>query len=288
MRKIINTFLLIETLLFIFTSCYDGPKKEQLIEMIIPVAFEVSRVTNKFSKSSGKVNIDMEYENIRFDNSYFPTGEMILNAKSSHFGNKLYIIKLSFNGSYRANCSITYPNGSKEYLEVNLAERNLIKGQTQNLDEHIISLCNKMIIDQKNISEQKIAIFEFPDLKGKYTLFGKYIGENLITELSKKGIKVVERGLLKELFKELQMKQAGIVEYGKDEIDRIIQITGATCIVTGTISIINDEIVINARVISKNGEIISSGKEILKRYLVPETYIKSKDDGMKWKGVLNE
>ena len=70
------------------------------------------------------------------------------------------------------------------------------------------------------------------------------------------------------------MKQSGLVEYSQDEIDKVIRITGATAIVTGTISEINEEIVLNSRVISKNGEVIITAKEIIKGYLIPSDYLK--------------
>jgi len=234
------------------------PKPDQLIEMVTPVVYEISKVTDKYGKKDGSADIKIKYENIRFTDSDFPTGEFNIIASSNFTDDKEIKLNYKFNGSYIADVAIFYDENDKEYRTVNLADNSIIKGKTSNIDNHIQSLAQKIIISKLGgIKNQRVAIFPFPTLDGKYYLFGNYI----------------ERGLLKELFKEFTLKQTGIVEYGKDEIDKIIQITGATAIVTGTLSIINDDLVVNCRVISTSGDVISSGKESMKLYLIPKNYL---------------
>ena len=255
------------------TACKPNP--DQLIEMVTPVVYEISKVTDKYNKKDGTANIKIKYENIRFTDSDFPTGEFDIIASSNFTDNKEIKLNYKFNGSYIADVAIFYDKNDKEYRTVNLADNSIIKGKTSNIDNHIKSLAQKIIISKLGgIKNQRVAIFPFPTLDGKYFLFGNYIGENITNELVNNNIKVVERGLLKELFKEFTLKQTGIVEYGKEEIDKIINITGATAIVTGTLSIINDDLVVNCRVISTTGDVISSGKESMKLYLIPKNYLK--------------
>lgn len=265
-KKMIFTFILL------ISVNYCNPKPAQLIEMVNPIVYEIAKITNKHKKSDGKVNIDIEYQNIRFVNSYFPSGEMYITVRNHNIGKQKYKMYYKFNGSYIANCTIIYPNGKKIHIQANLAEGNLIKGVTIELNNHISSLIDQIISIPSRLKNKKLAVFQFPTLGKRYTLFGDYVGENIINELSKRGMKVVERGLLKELFKEFELNQLGVVEYGRNEIEKVIKITGASAIVTGTISLINEDVVINCRIISKNGDIISTGKEIIKRYLIPKHY----------------
>lgn len=251
------------------------PKPDQLVEMITPVVYQIAKVSDNYDKTDGSATIKLKYENIRFTDSDFPTGEFDIVASSSFTDDEEIRINYKFNGSYIADVAIFYSPTDKEYRTVNLADSSIIKGKTSSIDNHIKSLAQKIIISKLGgIKNQKIAVFPFPTLDGKYYLFGNYIGENITDELVNNNIKVVERGLLKELFKEFSLQQTGIIEYGKNEIEKIIQLTGATAIVTGTLSIINDDLVINCRVISTNGEVISSGKENMKLYLIPKNYLK--------------
>lgn len=255
------------------TACKPNP--DQLIEMVTPVVYEISKVTDKYDKKDGSADIKIKYENIRFTDSDFPTGEFDIVASSNFTDNKEIRLNYKFNGSYIADVAIFYNKNDKEYRTVNLADNSIVKGKTSNIDNHIKSLAQKIIISKLGgIKNQRVAIFPFPTLDNKYFLFGNYIGENITNELVNNNIKVVERGLLRELFKEFTLKQTGIVEYGKEEIDKIINITGATAIVTGTLSIINDDLVVNCRVISTTGDVISSGKETMKLYLIPKNYLK--------------
>jgi TolB-like protein len=200
---------------------------------------------------------------------------MDVSATSSELDYKSFKMRYKFNGSYIANCTIIYPSGKKVNIQANLAEGNLIKGVTIELNKHISSLTDQIINTPADLKNQKMAIFQFPTLGKRYTLFGDYIGENIINEFSKRGFKIVERGLLKEIFKEFKLNQLGVVEYGRNEIDKVIKITGASAIITGTVSLINEDVVINCRVISKNGDIISTGKEVIKRYLIPKHYFET-------------
>lgn len=272
MKRLVVVVLFLSICISI-SACKPNP--DQLIEMVTPVVYQISKVSDKHNRKDGTADIKIKYSNIRFTDSDFPIGEFDIIASSGFTDNKEIKINYKFNGSYIADVAIFFDKNNKEYRTVNLAENSIIKGKTSNIDTHIKSLAQKIIISKLGgIKNQKIAIFPFPTIDGKYFLFGNYIGENITDELVNSNIKVVERGLLKELFKEFTLKQTGIVEYGKDEIDKIIQFTGATAVVTGTLAIINDDLVINCRVISTTGDVISSGKETMKLYLIPKNYLK--------------
>ena len=90
----------------------------------------------------------IKYENIRFTDSDFPTGEFDIVASSNFTDNKEIRLNYKFNGSYIADVAIFYNKNDKEYRTVNLADNSIVKGKTSNIDNHIKSLAQKIIISK--------------------------------------------------------------------------------------------------------------------------------------------
>lgn len=126
-----------------------------------------------------------------------------------------------------------------------------------------VSALGKMI-SNKIPKGSKIAVTELVDLEGNVSSLGKFIAEELITDLTINGkeITVIERRLMMKVLNEQKMSVSELVE--PNAIKNIGKLLGASAIITGTITELGDEVRVNARVIStKTGEIMSVARTTL-------------------------
>ena len=123
------------------------------------------------------------------------------------------------------------------------------------------------LISNLSISQAiRVAISDFENLSGnaKYDGLGKALSSMLISDIeinvSGKKIQLVERAQLNKIIKE-QNLQAG-KSFDKNTAVKVGKLLGVNFILIGDIFVLNDDIVINARLTSiENGDIKFSNKQ---------------------------
>jgi TolB-like protein len=102
-----------------------------------------------------------------------------------------------------------------------------------------------------------IAVVEFSDLQGDVTDFGRFLAEELITQLHRtKRFKVVERHMLIKVINEQKLTLSGIVD--DSSAKAVGRLLGVDAIVSGSIAELSKSMRINARLIStETGEIFA-------------------------------
>jgi TolB-like protein len=119
---------------------------------------------------------------------------------------------------------------------------------TFELDVNLNHLAHNMVKDLREQNSNKIAILEFPDLRGNNTFFGKYVAEELTVRLfSTRRFEIVERQLLDHVLQEQNLGASGLIDAGSAA--QIGKILGVDAIVTGTITDLGKNVRINARII---------------------------------------
>lgn len=105
--------------------------------------------------------------------------------------------------------------------------------------------------------KKKIAIVPFSDLNGQVNVLGKYLAEELTTQLFKTGkLEIIERNLLDKVFQELKLGETGAIDAVTAK--KLGKIAGVDAIVTGTLTDIGPLIGINCRLIdAQSGKIIA-------------------------------
>ncbi len=117
------------------------------------------------------------------------------------------------------------------------------------LDAKIAELAASLLPDPGTGRKLKIVIIPFSDLEYQVSEFGKYISEGLIANLAKTGrYSIVERELLYKILEEQKLGMLGIID--DDSATKVGKILGVDYIVTGTFSVLDSRVKINARMIS--------------------------------------
>jgi TolB-like protein len=147
-----------------------------------------------------------------------------------------------------------------------------------------VSALGKMISD-KIPKGSKVAVTELVDLEGNVSSLGKFIAEELITELTVlngKEITVIERRLMMKILEEQNLSVSELI--APSAIKNVGKLLGAGAIVTGTITELGDEVRVNARIVStKTGEIESAA-----RATIPTTGVVKKLMAMKSRSNLSQ
>lgn len=110
----------------------------------------------------------------------------------------------------------------------------------------------------KNINKlpsKQVAVMNFTEINGQETEEGKLLAQQITTRLIEKGVlKVIERQQLDKVIKEQELKASGITETQDQDIGKVLNVDA---IIVGTITQINEDEEINARMIDvKTGEIL--------------------------------
>ena len=115
-----------------------------------------------------------------------------------------------------------------------------------------------------DLSEYKVLIMDFTDLKKRFTYLGTYISDKLSEELSEiENIKLINRNDIELLMNEISFQQTGLVP-SKDVL-KIGSFSGANILITGTITDLGDEINISAQIIGiENSEMEVEAFRIIK------------------------
>jgi TolB-like protein len=124
------------------------------------------------------------------------------------------------------------------------------------LTERIEDLSQQIERGMTNNQKRTIAVVEFADLNGKVTNFGRFLAEELITNLYQKRFKVIERQLLNRVIAEQKLSLSGAVD--QSTAQRLGKILGVDAIASGTVTDLGRNLRVNARLIStETGEVFA-------------------------------
>ena len=119
---------------------------------------------------------------------------------------------------------------------------------------------------RSNAQSTKIAILDFENVSGnlKYTGLGKAMSSMLISDIeantSKQKIQLIERGQIQKILKEQNFQSSKLVD--KASTVKTGKVLGVKYLLIGEIFILNDQLVINARLANtESGEITFSKKQ---------------------------
>jgi len=142
---------------------------------------------------------------------------------------------------------------------VNSQRGAVVDGQSQ-LDAKIAELGANLLQGQGTDKKLKMVIIPFSDLECQVSEFGKYVSEGLIGNLAKTGkYAIVERELLYKILEEQKLGMLGIID--DNSAKKVGKILGVDCVVTGTLSVLESRVKINARVIATDTGLIMSTAE---------------------------
>lgn len=128
----------------------------------------------------------------------------------------------------------------------------------ENLDQGLKSLVNQLNVGILAQGKSKVAVIDFNNLEGITGDFGKYVGEELSTQLAKaQMLSVIERRLLIKVLQE----QASYLSPAFDENSarQFGKILGVDVIITGTFTDLGNNVKINVRAIdTQTGQVITA------------------------------
>ena len=122
------------------------------------------------------------------------------------------------------------------------------------------------IVFQSNAQSTKIAVLDFENVSGnaRYTGLGKAMSSMLITDIeantAKQKVQFIERGQIQKILKEQNFQSTKAVD--KSSAVKTGKILGVKYLLIGDIFVLNDQLVINARLTNaETGEITFSKKQ---------------------------
>lgn len=156
-----------------------------------------------------------------------------------------------------------------------------VVNSTDDLSICISDLSNQIINSMLAKEKKLVAITDFCDLAGQIPEFGRFVSEELTTQLFKSGrLNLVERRLLDKLMFELHANNTDLID--SKSAKKFGKISGADAIVSGTISDLGESIRINARLVeTETGSIFAAAdaqvrkipavEKLLLRYITLQT-----------------
>jgi TolB-like protein len=106
----------------------------------------------------------------------------------------------------------------------------------------------------------KVAVIDFADLNGHQSALGKFVAEELTTQLAIQGrgrLTVIERRHLMSVLAEQKLSSSNL--FDPESVEKIGRILGVQAIVTGSITDLGAELKVHARVLSvQSGQVIDA------------------------------
>ncbi len=124
-----------------------------------------------------------------------------------------------------------------------------------NEDKAIDELAQKMLADADKLKGKRIGLFKFTSIEGNETPEGARISDTLLERLlGKSTLKFIDRTEMRKIIAENELEQTGLVDSSLiNESGKILPID---LMITGTLSKINTDVTISARVVNaKTGEL---------------------------------
>lgn len=128
------------------------------------------------------------------------------------------------------------------------------------------SLSQRLARGVLSLKNKNVAVLVFPYHDGKFSSGSSIISERLTTLLiDQKGIRVIERRLIQQLFAEKKLSETGLID--PDHLKEMGSVLNVDAIITGTlIDLAENRTEINARMIkTDSGEVLSAAREIIAR-----------------------
>jgi TolB-like protein len=120
-----------------------------------------------------------------------------------------------------------------------------------------------------------VAVPDIPTLGGDTTILGRYVAEELVTALHRRGISVVERGLLDRAMSELQLGLTDLMSV--TAVKRFGRLVGARAIVVGTLTDIDEGVKLNLRIVAvETGQVVGAASGSLPRSPQVTTMLKTR------------
>lgn len=131
---------------------------------------------------------------------------------------------------------------------------------SSNYEEGIRQLSRAILAEAGKLQKQNLAVVDLTDLQGNVTALGRFIAEELSASLVMAGgVQVVDRNQLKKLFQEHSLSMLGLSD--PDEVIRIGNIVGADALVTGSITDLEENVRVTAKVLATNtARVIAAAK----------------------------
>lgn len=148
-------------------------------------------------------------------------------------------------------------------------------------EKEIKAISAAMMEKMTKAGKKNIAVVDLTDLQGNVTELGRFLAEEISSELSAgaTGFEIVDRSHLKSIFAEHKFSQSGLVDPGT--IKQLGQIAGVDAIVTGTVTPFGDSIRISGKVIATDtAKVIATAKgDIAKTKAIEELLEKGIETG---------
>lgn len=140
-----------------------------------------------------------------------------------------------------------------------------------------ITMCEKVA----KAGKKTLAVADFTDLQGNTTELGRFLAEELSSNLAEdgKGFEIVDRNNLRSILTEHKFSMSGLVD--PKTIKELGRIAGVDAIVTGTITPFGDSVRVSAKVIATDtAKVIATAKgDIAKTKAIEELLCKGIDTG---------
>lgn len=119
-----------------------------------------------------------------------------------------------------------------------------------NYDQEMAAMAGNVANGLEEQGVRSVAVLDFTDLQGATTELGRFLAEELSTNLvlSKKRFDVIDRANLNRLLDEHKLSRSGLVD--PENIKRLGKVAGAHALITGTVTPMGDKLRISAKVIS--------------------------------------
>ena len=149
------------------------------------------------------------------------------------------------------SCSSTKPSGESENSgrPATANEAAAPNSKALDLDDGMSDLSRQISSRMHEGQKQKIAVIEFSELNGTVTDFGRFLSEELITNLvASRKFDVIERQLLNRILAEHKLTITGLID--ESTAKQLGKILGADAICSGTVTDLVNAVKVNARLIS--------------------------------------
>lgn len=251
------------TTMLILAFLVSCQKSESIIELTTPITYGLVKNAIQSKKPSGDMNVQIRWKELKEVNGYYH-GRVNYTVQIPEYPNQIVAVDYMLNGSRNVHATVTMPNGKQTTHEINLYDGSV------NMDESL-SLENqyKLIVKEMApfLRKRKVAVFNFVDMNNKPIVLGDRISESLATNFVQSNIMIVERRLFESINQELRFQETGITTFD-DQSKKIGQWLGADTVVTGTIQVDNNSVVIYTRAIDLSDiSMITTVQTIIPKYL---------------------
>lgn len=242
-----------------FVACQ---KPESIVELTTPITYGLVKATVQNKKTTGDMNVQISWKDLKELNGYY-YGKVNYVIQLPEYPNQHLTVDYMLNGSRNVYATVTMPNKKQTIHEVNLYDGSV------NMDESL-SLENqyKLIVKEMApfLRRRKIAVFTYVNMNDQPIALGDRISESLAINFVQNNITIVERRLFESFTKEFELQEKGVTAI--DKSNKIGQWLGADTVVTGTIQIDSNNVVIYTRAIDLSDiSMITTVQTIIPKYL---------------------